>query len=209
MAFHAQHVRAALVHLKKRDPVLRDLIRRVGPFTLRAKRDHFGMLVRSIVSQQISVAAARTILQRLTDSLEPDGLCPHRISRLDHGKLRKVGISNQKAGYLVDLAAKVADGTVELKRLARAGDEAVIEGLTQIKGIGVWTAQMFLIFSLGRLDVLPVGDLGLKKAVQQQWKMDDLPDADDLESIAQSWRPYASIATWYLWRSLDNGTPGG
>ncbi len=209
MAFHAQHVRAALVQLKKRDPVLRDLIRRVGPFTLRAKSDHFGMLVRSIVSQQISVAAARTILKRLTDSLDPDGLCPHRISRLDQAKLRTVGISGQKAGYLLDLANKVNDGTVDLKRLARAKDDAVIDGLTQIKGIGVWTAQMFLIFSLGRLDVLPVGDLGLKKAVQNLWALKELPDPAELESMAAPWRPYTSIATWYLWRSLDNGTPGG
>ncbi len=203
MAFHAQHVRAALLHLKKNDLVLRQVIRDVGPFTLRAERKHFEMLVRSIVSQQISTSAARTILGRLRDLLQPDGFCPERMSRLTAEKLRTVGVSGQKAGYLLDLAQKVAAGDVDLKRLSRAGDNAVIESLTTVKGIGVWTAHMFLIFSLGRMDVLPVGDLGIKKAVQNLWSLDELPTPAEIESRALPWRPYASIASWYLWRSLD------
>lgn len=182
---------------------MRRLIRQVGPFTLRADRKHFEMLVRSIVSQQISTAAARTILQRLRTSLEPDGFCPRRIHRLSVDDLREVGVSRQKAGYLLDLARKVDSGAVDLKRLARAPDDAVIESLTTVRGIGVWTAQMFLIFSLGRMDVLPVADLGIRKAIQNEWELDDLPPAPAIEELAAPWRPFASIASWYLWRSLD------
>jgi len=203
MAFHAQHVRAALLHLKKNDPVMRSIIRQVGPFTLKVQRKHYEMLVRSIVSQQISVAAARTILARFRESLEPDGFCPDRISKMTVAKLRKVGISQQKAGYVLDLAQKVSSGDVDLKKISRAADGAVVESLTSVKGIGVWTAQMFLIFSLGRLDVLPVGDLGLQKAVQKNWSLEALPKPAEVEAMAEPWRPYASIATWYLWRSLE------
>lgn len=209
MAFHAQHVRAAQVHLKKRDPVMRSLIRDVGPFTLRVQRGHFRMLVRSIVSQQISTAAARTILARLEYALGPAGFDPQHLARMTADQLRAAGISPQKAGYLLDLAHKVSSGEVDLRRLARAPDEDVIAGVTQVRGIGVWTAQMFLIFSLGRLNVLPTGDLGVRKAVQNLWSLEDLPEPEELEEIARPWRPYASIASWYLWRSLDNGTPGG
>ncbi len=203
MAFHAQHVRTAQLHLKKNDPVMRKIIREVGPFTLKVQRKHYEMLVRSIVSQQISTAAAKTILARFRESLEPDGFCPDQISKMTVNKLRKVGISQQKAGYVLDLAKKVSSGVVDLRKISRSDDASVIESLTTVKGIGVWTAQMFLIFSLGRMDVLPVGDLGLQKAVQKNWSLDELPKPAEVETVAAPWRPYASIATWYLWRSLE------
>lgn len=203
MSFHAQHIRAAQVHLKRKDPVLRRLIRDVGPFTLRAERRHFEMLVRSIVSQQISTAAARTILSRLVVALEPDGYSPQRIAALSVEQLREIGISRQKAGYVLDLASRVAAGEINFRSLVRADDETVIGKLTEVKGIGVWTAQMFLMFSLGRMDVLPVGDLGIRKAIQNQWNLAELPAPAEIETIARPWRPYATIACWYLWRSLD------
>lgn len=183
---------------------MREIIRSVGPFTLRPKRNHFQTLASSIVSQQISTAAAQTILQRLHDHLQPNGWDPHAIAELDLETLRTLGVSRQKGTYLLDLAQHVASGRLDLKNVARKSDDAVVEALTEVKGIGVWTAQMFLIFSLGRLDVLPVGDYGIRKAVQLQYQLDELPSPAEVTAIGQPWRPYATVASWYLWRTLDN-----
>jgi DNA-3-methyladenine glycosylase II len=157
----------------------------------------------SIVSQQISGKAALAIRQKLVDRLGPDGFTPAYISLLPLEDLRSVGLSKQKASYILDLAQRVHAGTLPLERLARMSDEAVIEALIQVKGIGVWTAHMFLMFSLGRLDVLPHGDYGVRSAMQRLYGLDELPNRQTCHRIAESWRPYASIASWYCWRSLE------
>lgn len=203
MPLSAQHVRAAQTQLKKNDPRMREIIRAIGPFTLRPKSDHFQMLVSSILSQQISVAAAKTITGRLKEHLAADRFEAAAISSLDLDTLRTLGISRQKGTYLLDLARHVDSGELDLKSIARKSDETVIEQLTQVKGIGVWTAQMFLIFSLGRLDVLPVGDFGIRKAIQLQYELKELPSPQKIEALAEPWRPYATVASWYLWRTLD------
>ncbi len=162
-------------HLMKRDPVLKAIIKQVGPCRLKPQRDHFQTLVRSIVSQQISTAAARTILQRLVDHLHPHEIAPETMCQLDLQTMRTLGVSQQKASYVIDLTDRVQRGELNLKTINRRSDEAVIEQLVQVKGIGVWTAHMFMIFSLGRPDVLPVGDLGIRNAIQRAYALDDLP----------------------------------
>ena len=190
-------------HFRRADPTLHGVIRQVGPYTLRPHRNRFGMLVQSIISQQISIAAAVTIRRRLEDLLGDAGLEAQAIAALSLDELRSVGLSRQKACYVSDLAHKVADGTVPLGRIARLSDDAIIETLTQVNGIGVWTAQMFLIFALGRPDVFPVGDLGVQVAMRQLYNLGDKPDKQDLLAIGQRWSPYASIGSWYCWRYLE------
>ena len=204
MPFFAQHVKAGRLHLQKNDPVMKALLKSVGPFTARTKRDRFATLVNSIISQQISVAAARTIKGRLVDAMAPDKVEPKTLLKHDVDSLREIGVSRQKAGYVLDLAEKVNSGAVVLESIHRKDDEAVIAEMIQVKGIGRWTAQMFLMFSLGRLDVLPVDDLGIKNAIREHYELEDLPGAAEIQTIAEKWRPYATIACWYLWRSLDS-----
>lgn len=183
---------------------MRRLIDAVGPFALRPERTRrFSVLARAIISQQVSTAAARTIRGRLEDLLAPGKLEPESVARLKEPQLRSVGLSRQKASYLLDLAQRTLDGTVRLDRIGRLSDDEVIKMLTQVKGIGRWTAEMFLIFSLGRLDVLPVDDLGVRTALKDLYDLDDLPDKKTCVKIATPWRPYATIGAWYCWRSLD------
>lgn len=196
-------IQSARRHLRAADPVMKGVIDAVGPYKLRFERDRFAMLVRSIVSQQISTSAARAIRKRLMELVGADGLTPGNLARYTTDELRSVGLSAQKASYVADLATKVSDGTVELRQIGRLSDEAVVESLTQVKGIGRWTAQMFLIFSLGRPDVFPHDDLGIRTAIRDQYGLDDLPDKTTSQSIAAPWRPFASVASWYCWRSLD------
>ncbi len=203
MPFYAQHIKQGRLHLMKSDATMKQLIKQVGPFTARTKRDRFGTLVHSILSQQISVAAARTIRERLTTALGPQGLTPANLLQFDVDQLRELGVSRQKANYSLDLAEKVDAGTVDLNQIHRHDDESAIAELVQVKGIGRWTAQMFLMFSLGRMDILPVDDLGLKNAVQRFYQLETLPAASDIETLAIPWRPYATIASWYLWQGLD------
>lgn len=203
MPFYAQHVRAAQTHLKTKDPTLRGIIRQVGPFRLKAERNGFHMLVCSIVSQQISTAAATTILNRLQERLQTRVIQVEHLQDLDPGALRSVGISQQKSGYLLDLVDKVSNQKLDLKALSKRPDEEIVQQLTQVKGIGVWTAHMFLMFSLARMDVLPVGDLGIKTAIQRHYGFTDLPTRAEIEEVSRPWRPYATIASWYLWRSLE------
>jgi DNA-3-methyladenine glycosylase II len=190
-------------HFRRRDPVLHAVAKRVGPYALKPARDRFGMLVRSILSQQISTSAARSIRAKLENLVGKRGIKPATIRSLSLEELRSVGLSRQKASYLHDLAAKADDGTIRLARIARLGDEEVITELTQVNGIGRWTAQMFLIFSLGREDVFPAGDFGVKAAIQKLYGYNDLPDRDQLAEIQQRWTPYATIGSWYCWRYLD------
>ena len=204
MAFTATNIRAARRYLRKNDPVMRNMIDEVGAFTLRCERNRFRMLVRSIISQQISVSAARAIRERLEQLTKPGKLTPQSLLRFNLQQLRSVGLSSQKAGYLLDLATWTGEGHILLQTLGRRSDPAVIEELTQVKGIGPWTAQMFLIFALGRLDVFPADDLGIRMAIRDRYGLPELPDKSTGNRIAQRWRPYASVASWYCWRSLDS-----
>jgi DNA-3-methyladenine glycosylase II len=196
-------IQQARRHLRAADPVMKAVIDAVGAFTLRVERDRFAMLVRSIISQQISTSAARSIRGRLHELVGPDGLKAAKLVKFTMDELRSVGLSPQKAAYIADLARKVDGGIVELRQIGRLSDERIVEQLTQVKGIGRWTAQMFLIFSLGRLDVFPHDDLGVRTALRNRYGLADLPDKATALAIAAPWRPYASVASWYCWRSLD------
>jgi DNA-3-methyladenine glycosylase II len=196
-------MQAATAHLRRNDPVLKDIIRQVGPCRIRVKRDRYLTLVQSIVSQQISGAAARTILGRLNDLVAPEKVNPGSLLPLDAEQLRAVGLSRQKSSYVLDLTEKVASGEVCLQQIGRKSNDQVITQLTKIKGIGVWTAQMFLMFSLGRLDVLPVGDLGIQNAMQLNYRMRGQPKPERMREIAKAWNPYETVASWYMWQSLE------
>lgn len=193
--------------LMRRDPVLADIIRRCGPCGLASAREHFDpfqMLVRVIVFQQLSTKAAATIHGRLVALMPESEPAAPALARLTEEQLRSAGISRQKAGYLRDLCAQVECGAVALDALDAMSDDEVIASLTRVKGIGRWTAEMFLIFRLLRPDVLPVGDLGILTAVTKAYGLRKPPTPDRLRQMGEAWRPYRSIACWYLWRSLDN-----
>ncbi len=196
-------IQTACRHLRAADPVMKTMVDTVGPYTLRFERDRFAMLVRSIVSQQISTSAARAIRARLQQLAGPEGFTARNLSRFSLDELRAAGLSAQKASYVADLSARVDTGSLELRRIGRLSDEDVVAVLTQVKGIGRWTAQMFLIFALGRPDVFPHEDLGVRTAIRERYRMDGLPDKTTSLAIAAPWRPYASVATWYCWRTLD------
>jgi DNA-3-methyladenine glycosylase II len=189
--------------LSRRDPVLRPLIKRVGPCALRPQTDLFAALVRSIVAQQISTRAAASITARLLAGPCGGTLTPAAIVKSSDGELRSAGLSSAKMRSLRDLAERVHGETLRLESFGELSDEEVIELLLPVRGIGRWTAQMVLIFALGRGDVLPVDDFGLRAAVQRHYGLEELPKRDRLEELGSRWRPYRSIATWYLWRSLD------
>jgi DNA-3-methyladenine glycosylase II len=203
MSFSPQQVRAGLKHLRSADPVLRGVIGRVGPFGMKLQKHRFRALVHSIISQQISGGAARSIRARLQRLAGPGGITVDSISRLSPEQLRSAGLSPQKTSYMLDLTTKVRQGEVRLRSVSRMPDEDVIGELIRVKGIGVWTAQMFLMFSLGRLDVFPPDDLGIRSALRNLYGLRELPDKETSHRIAAPWRPYATIASWYCWRSLD------
>ncbi len=190
-------------HFRRHDPALHAVVRRVGPFTLRPQRNRFQLLVRSIVFQQISMGAARTIYARLAQKAGRRGIQPAALAALGFEELRSVGLSRQKAAYISDLAHKVADGSVPLGHLGRLSDERVIAELIQVKGIGRWTAQMFLIFALGRPDVFPVDDLGVRSAIQKLYGFPEPPTKEQCLAIGSRWSPFASVGSWYCWRFLD------
>ena len=191
--------------LARRDPILRDLMRVHGPCRL-AERQHtdpFKALIRAIISQQLSTKAAATIAARF-EALFGTFPTPPQVTAMPDERLRSVGLSGQKTGYLRDLCRRIEDGSLPIDALDAMNDESVVETLTQVKGIGRWTAEMFLIFRLHRPDVLPVGDLGIVKAVQRAYKLRKVPTPDRLTRIGEAWRPYRSVACWYLWASLNN-----
>jgi DNA-3-methyladenine glycosylase II len=196
-------IRAAMRHLRRADPVMAEMIRGVGPFAIRLEKNRFQALVRSIIAQQISGKAARSIWRRVQEATRPRRLTAEVLAGIPSEQLRSLGLSPQKASYVHDLAAKVSSGSVRLHRVQRMNDDEVISELIQVKGIGVWTAQMFLIFSLGRLDVFPHDDLGVRMALRRHYGLADLPDKAQSLSIAARWRPYTTVASWYCWRSLD------
>jgi DNA-3-methyladenine glycosylase II len=191
--------------LARRDPVIAALMRTHGACGLaRAQHtDPFHALVQAIISQQLSTAAARTIGKRLR-GLYAGGMTAAAIAATPDTQLRSVGLSPQKLGYMRDLCGKVQSGELALGALDTLSDDAVIEALTQVKGIGRWTAEMFLMFRLHRPDVLPVGDLGIVNAIKKQYRLRKTPTPDRLIKIGEAWRPYRSVACWYLWASLGN-----
>jgi len=191
-------------HLARRDPVIRDLMRAHGKCGLADAQhaDPFGALMKAIVSQQLSTKAAHTIFTRLI-ALFDGAPTPRTLAALTDVQLRAVGLSGQKLRYMRNLAGKVEDGSLPLQALDAMGDDDVIVALTQVKGIGRWTAEMFLMFRLHRPDVLPLDDLGIVKAVQKAYGLRKTPSADRLQKIGEAWRPYRSVACWYLWRSLS------
>lgn len=203
MTQRREQLQRAVRHLRHNDSVMRDAIRQVGPVEFRLRRDRFAALVRSIIGQQVSGHAARAIYARLEERLAPSKISAAMLDTLSQDDLRSVGLSKQKAAYVQALASATLCGEVRLNRLGRLADEQVIAELTKVKGIGRWTAEMLLIFSLGRLDVLPCDDLGIRNAMRKLYDLDDLPDRKTCEQIAEPWRPYASIASWYCWRSLE------
>ncbi len=203
MRYSRKNVEDAVSHLHSADPVMSSLIHQVGPFTLRRETNRFGMLVRSIISQQISTSAARAIRARIEALVAPEAPTAANLAALSDEQLRGAGLSPQKLSYLRDLCRHVDEGSVELRSIGRRSDEEIIEELTRIRGIGRWTAQMFLIFSLGRLDVLPHDDLGVRSAIRDLYGLESLPGKRECHEIAQPWRPYASVASWYCWRSGD------
>ncbi|HEV2471871.1 MAG TPA: DNA-3-methyladenine glycosylase [Chthonomonadales bacterium] len=196
-------MRKAILHLKKADPVLGVVIERVGAYRIEYRDPGFQTLVRSIVYQQLSGKVARVIFNRLAALLPKGDITPEALLKLRPAKMRRAGLSKQKTVYIRDLARKTVRGKVRFEALHELPDHEVIEHLTQVKGIGVWTAHMFLIFALRRPDVLPTGDLGVRSAIRKVYGLEELPHPKQMEELAASWRPYCSVASWYLWRSLE------
>ena len=198
-------MRRAVSHLKKSDPVLCAIIERVGPCRMEFGEPEFHSLAEAIVYQQLNGKAAVTIFKRLA-ALAGEPLRPEGILKLSDAQLRSVGVSKQKASYLKDMAQRVSRGELDFSRLPNLTDEEVIKYLTQVKGVGVWTAHMFLMFTLRRPNVLPTGDFGIQMAMKKHYKKRTMPKPAQMEKIAKLWEPYRSIACWYLWRSLDMKT---
>lgn len=226
-------MRKAVIHLKKSDPLLRAIIERVGPCRMEFGDPTFHSLAEAIVYQQLNGKAAATIFKRFT-ALTGDPVMPQGILKLSAEQLRAVGLSKQKSSYLFDMAERAQRGELDFSKLAEMSDDEVIEHLTQVKGVGVWTAHMFLMFTLQRANVLPTGDFGIRMAIHKHYleraaKTKNgaaktkakkttakapkvkvtLPTPEQMEKIAKRWEPYRSIACWYLWRSLDTKTIGG
>jgi DNA-3-methyladenine glycosylase II len=198
-------IRKAVLHLKKADPTMARIIAEVGPCKYEVKQfgTHFDALCRSIIYQQLSTKAAGTIHGRFLDLFPNRQPTPEAIGGLPEETLRGVGLSRQKLNYLRDLAQRVHAGVLPLEHLDELPDQEIIDYLVQVKGIGVWTAQMFLMFRLGRLDVLPDLDLGIRNAIKKAYRVRGIPNGKRIQKLGAPWRPYASVACWYLWRSLD------
>lgn len=211
-------MRKAVTHLKKSDPVMRAIIERVGPYRITYREPTFHSLARAIAYQQLNGKAASTIFARFT-ALAGDPLTPEGVSKLTPEQMRGVGLSKQKASYLLDMAERAGRGELDFPRVPGMSDDEVIAHLTQVKGVGVWTAHMFLMFTLQRPNILPTGDFGIRMAVFKHYldrnraknngaakkrkRKIKLPSPAQMEKIAKCWEPYRSVACWYLWRSLD------
>jgi DNA-3-methyladenine glycosylase II len=213
-------MRRAVTHLKKSDPVMRAIIERIGPCRMQFSPPEFHSLAEAIVYQQLNGKAAATIFQRFA-ALAGEPLTPEGILKVSDEQMRAAGLSKQKSAYLKDLAAKTSSGLLDFARLPDLPDAEVIEHLTQVKGIGVWTAHMFLMFTLKRENVLPIGDFGVRMAMYKHYlevakksaaakrsrkRKIKLPSPEQMEKIAKRWEPYRSVACWYLWQSLDTKT---
>jgi DNA-3-methyladenine glycosylase II len=194
---------AGRAHLSRVDLVLREIIRAVGPCMLAPRRDYFVKLCQSIFTQQISTAVATVLFGRFRDqfpSRRPTPTAVLKFLKSDEQIIRLVGLSRQKKAYLEDLATKWIDGHIPSRRFASMDDEAIVQSLTQVKGIGRWTVEMFLIFCLNRPDVFPVDDLGVRKSAQLVYGLKELPGKQELTELGEKWRPWRTVATWYLWR---------
>jgi 3-methyladenine DNA glycosylase/8-oxoguanine DNA glycosylase len=221
-------MRRAILHLKKSDPVMRAIIERIGPCRMQFGEPVFHSLAEAIVYQQLNGKAAETIFKRFT-ALSGDPITARGILKLTPEQMRSVGLSKQKSAYLTDMAERAHRGELDFSRLPEMADEEVIEHLTQVKGVGVWTAHMFLMFTLRRPNILPVGDFGVRMAMYKHYldkrrngvakkgpsrkgktqKVEiKLPTPEQMEKIAKCWEPYRSVACWYLWQSLDTKTLG-
>jgi DNA-3-methyladenine glycosylase II len=200
-------MRKALLHLKNSDPVMRAIIERIGPCKLQFGEPVFHSLAEAIVYQQLNGKAAVTIFKRFA-ALAGDPLTPEGILKLTPEKMRAVGLSKQKTSYLFDMAERAHRGELDFSRLPTMSDDEVIKHLTQVKGVGVWTAHMFLMFTLRRPNILPTGDYGVRTAIMKHYKKRKLPKPELMERIAKPWAPYRSVACWYLWQSLDVKTIG-
>jgi DNA-3-methyladenine glycosylase II len=216
-------MRRAVTHLKKSDPVMRTIIERIGPCRMQFSPPEFHSLAEAIVYQQLNGKAAETIFKRFA-ALAGEPLTPQGILKLSDEQIRGAGLSKQKSAYLKDLSAKTSSGLLDFARLPDLPEAEIIEHLTQVKGIGVWTAQMFLMFTLKRENVLPTGDFGVRLAMYKHYldvpraakksaaatkvrkKKIKLPTPEQMEKIAKRWEPYRSVACWYLWQSLDTKT---
>ncbi len=195
-------MRQAIERLSE-DPVMAGIIGQVGDYGMAYRDPQFESLVRSIVSQQISTKVARVFVQRLVARM-PDGkITPEAILRMRVSTFRKMGFSGAKTEYIRDLARQTASGELAFEAMPGMSDDEVIAHLTKVKGIGVWTAHMFLMFALRRPDVLPTGDLGVRAAIRKAYALEELPTPAEMHQIAEKWRPWCSVASWYLWRSLD------
>jgi 3-methyladenine DNA glycosylase/8-oxoguanine DNA glycosylase len=202
--------RKAVAHLRKVDPLLAKVIDKIGSYKgwPASNGTHFDAVARSIVFQQLSGKAAGTIHGRFQGLYGGRTPLPAELASTPDEHLRSIGLSRQKSAYLKDLGARVASGELPIETLHELSDEEIISALTQVKGIGQWTAQMFMMFRLGRPDVLPDGDLGVQKGIQRAYRLRKLPSPERVKKIGAKWAPYRTIASWYLWRSLDTPTPG-
>ena len=195
-------MKRAIQHLKTCDPVLAGIITRLGPLKMHHRPPTFETLVRSIAFQQLNGKAAATIFQRLVDACG-GAITPEALEQLSDADLRKVGLSRQKSSYLRDLAHKTRTGELDFSKLPDLSDEEVIAQLTQVKGIGVWSAQMFLMFALRRPNVMPTADFGINTALRKHYRMRKMPKPKHILQISKVWHPYCSFACYYLWRSMD------
>jgi DNA-3-methyladenine glycosylase II len=192
----------AIHHLRRNDPILSAIIERVGEYQIRFREPNFESLVKAIVFQQLSGKVANVIYDRLLAGVKRQ-MTPEEVLKLRPARMRKLGLSKQKTEYIRDLARHARDRRLAFEELVSLPDAEVIERLTQVKGIGVWTVHMFLIFALRRNDVLPTGDLGIRNAIRKAYGLEALPTPAEMENMAAKWRPYCSVASWYLWRSLE------
>jgi DNA-3-methyladenine glycosylase II len=195
-------MKEAIHHLRRNDPILAEIIRRVGDYRIEFREPGFETLVKSIVYQQLSGRVASIIFARLVKAAG-GGLAPASVLKLRPARMRELGLSKQKTEYIRDLARHTRDRRVVFEELETLTDAEVIERLTEVKGIGVWTVHMFLMFALRRTDVLPVGDLGIRNAIKAAYGLKESPTPAEVEAMGARWRPYCTVASWYLWRSLE------
>jgi 3-methyladenine DNA glycosylase/8-oxoguanine DNA glycosylase len=202
---NSEQINKAIAALAERDSTMRRLIERCEPYALRPRRDYFGKLVKAIVGQQLATTAASAINARVTEFFGGSPT-PGAVIAVNDADLRALGVSRAKITAITDLAEKIVSGELRLSSLARKSDAEIVEALSRVRGVGVWTAQMFLMFTLARPDVLPTTDLGIRKAIHNNYRFADLPTPKQIESLAarRKWAPYRSVASWYLWRSSES-----
>lgn len=190
------------IRFLKKDPKLAKIIKQVGSYDINLTKNSYKSLVEAIITQQLSGKAAESISNKFK-KLFGKFPTPAEVLEMSDARLRSTGLSRMKIEYIKDLSKRIESAELKMTLLKKMPDDEVVLHLTQVKGIGRWTAEMFLIFSLGRPDVLPVGDLGLKKGIQRLYSMPDLPEEEEIEKLAEKWRPYRTVATWYIWKSLN------